>query len=190
MLGATAQQARNGWQWLARVHGLPVGVPARVPLPSCRAAHTLCCPSPPLLTRPPAVSIRPASGLLTHKMPGVQHSRLACCLIFSHLIPSPCPVRLPLPSLPGGTGLLVYNKASGPLRGSSSAVFVHVGYDGWWLKVRPSGQAGALLSHKACSDPAQIHGSSCCASACGFGHGRCCLATPACPPRMPCRTSA
>lgn len=34
----------------------------------------------------------------------------------------------------GGTGLLVYNKASGPLRGSTSPVFVHVGYDGWWLK--------------------------------------------------------
>ncbi|PRW39290.1 Soluble starch synthase chloroplastic amyloplastic isoform A [Chlorella sorokiniana] len=34
----------------------------------------------------------------------------------------------------GGAGLLVYNKASGPLRGSSSPVFVHVGYDGWWLK--------------------------------------------------------
>ncbi len=32
--------------------------------------------------------------------------------------------------------MLVYNKASGPLRGSTSPVFVHVGYDGWWLKVR------------------------------------------------------
>ena len=42
----------------------------------------------------------------------------------------------PLSVCAGGTGVLVYNKASGPLRGSTSPVFVHVGYDGWWLKVR------------------------------------------------------
>ena len=31
--------------------------------------------------------------------------------------------------------MLVYNKASGPLKGSPS-IYVHVGYDGWWLQVR------------------------------------------------------
>ena len=31
--------------------------------------------------------------------------------------------------------MLVYNKASGPLKGSAS-IYVHVGYDGWWLQVR------------------------------------------------------
>lgn len=48
----------------------------------------------------------------------------------------------------GGTGLLVYNRDSGKLKGSSSPVFVHVGYDGWWLKVLEHGLAcsGCLLS--------------------------------------------
>ncbi|KAL4419296.1 hypothetical protein ABPG77_001628 [Micractinium sp. CCAP 211/92] len=34
----------------------------------------------------------------------------------------------------GGSALLVYNKLSGQLRNSPSTVFVHVGYDGWWLQ--------------------------------------------------------
>ena len=34
----------------------------------------------------------------------------------------------------GGVGLLAYNKASGVLR-PANVVLVHLGYDGWWLKV-------------------------------------------------------
>ena len=35
----------------------------------------------------------------------------------------------------GGTAFLAYNKASGPLKAAVGAVMVHLGYDGWWMKV-------------------------------------------------------
>ncbi len=36
----------------------------------------------------------------------------------------------------GTNSWLVYNRISGPLRHSTTGLLVHVGYDGWWLKVR------------------------------------------------------
>lgn len=56
--------------------------------------------------------------------------------------------------------MLVYNKASGPLRGSTSPVFVHVGYDGWWLKVR-LGQGAAAVPVQ----PVQLQACACIAAA-------------------------
>ena len=113
---------------------------------------------------------------------GRRHAALACCagcavvapqrpLALAPLLTPPPPLlcSASLASPPGASGMLVYNKASGPLRGSSSPVFVHVGYDGWWLKVRRRVvPCGAWRRPAACSWSAwrDITGCGCRAACC------------------------